>query len=172
MKINILTLKMLKINNLYFSGKKINHLTFTFLELGQKCQFFKKKIGSLRSQWLDVQINFRLASLALNSKTMVYTYSTFNTYTYNASLNIYHYILYISIQIYGQPILLLWHNNQTYVPIEIAKNGTILYENYYKLSRAGLPESPSITILLVKNIMCVCSDICKSRVGSSDFFKS
>ena len=34
LEINILTLKMLKINNLSTSGKKINNLTLTFLEWG------------------------------------------------------------------------------------------------------------------------------------------
>ena len=41
-EINILVLKKLKINNLSSSGKKLNNLTFTFLELGKKWQFFQK----------------------------------------------------------------------------------------------------------------------------------
>ena len=35
-------------------------------------------------------------------------------------IDIYHYLLYISNQIYGQPTLLLWHNIQACVPIRIA----------------------------------------------------
>ena len=49
LEINILVLKKLKINNLSSSGKKINNLTFTFLELGEKVQIFQKIFGSLRS---------------------------------------------------------------------------------------------------------------------------
>ena len=43
-----------------------------------------------------------------------------NTYTYNVSMDIYHCILYISFQIYGQPTLLLLHDIKAYVPIKIA----------------------------------------------------
>ena len=42
LEINILTLKMLKINNLPSSGKKINNLTLIFLALGEKSKFFKQ----------------------------------------------------------------------------------------------------------------------------------
>ena len=37
LEINILVLKKLKINNLSSSGRKINNLTFTFIELEKKC---------------------------------------------------------------------------------------------------------------------------------------
>ena len=63
-------------------------------------------------------------------------------------MSIYHYILYISIQIYGQPTLLLWHNIHACVPIRIAENGTILYEKYSKNFWGRTPIPPSITILL------------------------
>ena len=70
---------------------------------------------------------------------MLYFYPTLNTYTYNVSMNIYHYRLYISIQIYmfqnGQRslhTLLWWHDIQAMclLVIIIAWNGTILYEQY------------------------------------------
>ena len=75
---------------------------------------------------------FQITSLVLNSKIIVYSYPTFNTYKYNVSnwYTVYHYILYISNQIYGQPTLFLWHNIQACVSIRIAWNGTISYENY------------------------------------------
>ena len=54
---------------------------------------------------------------------MVYSYPTLNTYTYNVSMELNHYILYVSIQIYvfknRQPILLSWHNIQAQIPIGI-----------------------------------------------------
>ena len=40
-EINILTLKMLKINYLSSSGKTINIMTLTFLKLEEKCKFFQ-----------------------------------------------------------------------------------------------------------------------------------
>ena len=59
MEINILTLKMLKINTPYSSGKRINNLTLTFLQFGGKCLIFqKKKFASLRSQQLKFLNNF------------------------------------------------------------------------------------------------------------------
>ena len=72
---------------------------------------------------------------------MVYSYPTLNTYTHNVAMNIYIItIMYISIKIYRQTILLLWHNVQAYVPIRIAKNDIILYENYYKFSGGRTPR--------------------------------
>ena len=49
LEINILTIKMLEINNMSCSGKKINNLTLTcyiFVEFGGKVQFLKKKNSS------------------------------------------------------------------------------------------------------------------------------
>ena len=58
LEINILTLKILEINNLSYSGKKIN-----LLELGGKVRSFQKKFASLATlQFLDF---FQLPSLAL-----------------------------------------------------------------------------------------------------------
>ena len=41
LEINILTLKMLKINHLSSSGKKIDNPTLTFLVMGEERQFFE-----------------------------------------------------------------------------------------------------------------------------------
>ena len=114
-------LEMLKIYNLSFSGRKINNPTLTFLDLGEKCQFFnnnKNLLASLETVKFS-NIFFRFASLALNSKTMVYSYLSLNYYTYNVSMETLYTSLYISIQIYGQPILLMLHNIQPYMCVSI-----------------------------------------------------
>ena len=62
--------------------------------------------------------------------------------------------MYISIQNYGQPILLLWHDIKAYVTIIMTLYGTILYENCYKHSGTGPPDPPSIIIVLNSRIQC------------------
>ena len=67
---------MLKINNLSSSGKKINNMTLTFLELGGKVPIFRN--FSLRSQQLYIilKLFFPLVSFELNSKTNLYSFPT------------------------------------------------------------------------------------------------
>ena len=53
-----------------------------------------KSRSSLRSRQLNSQIIFPARFAPVNSKTMMYSYPTLNTYTYNVSINvIYHYYI-------------------------------------------------------------------------------
>ena len=65
---NILILKMLKINNLSFSGKKINHLPDNFARIGEKCQFSLIKIQLPSLATAQLKIKICLASRAVDSK--------------------------------------------------------------------------------------------------------
>ena len=100
---------------------------------------------------------------------MVYSYHTLNTNTYNVSIDIYHCILNIPIQIIyymfqnGNSSLLLWHNIQTHVQISIAlmapfcmkitnikRNSTKMYTPFsIQLSGGGPPDRSSITIVYI-----------------------
>ena len=80
-EINILTLKMLKINNLSSSVKKTNNLNLIFLLFGGGLPIFPIYFCYLRSQQLNSQIFFRLTSLAILKQW--YSYPTLNTFTYS-----------------------------------------------------------------------------------------
>ena len=80
-EINILTLKMLKINNLSSSVKETNNLTLTFLQFGGGLPIFPIYFCKLRSQQLNSQIFFRLTSLEILKQW--YSYPTLNTFTYS-----------------------------------------------------------------------------------------
>ena len=84
----------------------------------------------------------------------MYFYPTFNTYTYNVSNgHVYHYILYISNQIYGQPILLLWHIISKHVyPLELPKMTPFCMKITKKNFWGRTPIPSSITILLATKI--------------------
>ena len=64
-EINILTLKMLEINNLSSSGKKINKLILTCWNLGEKCKIFQT-FSARFARNSSISNNFHLASLAFN----------------------------------------------------------------------------------------------------------
>ena len=116
---------MLKINNLPSSEMKINNLTLTSPEFGEKCPFFQK-ISARFARKFNSQIIFLLASLALNFITILSFYPTLSTYTYNVSMDMYHYILYISIQIYmfkmgNRPSYSGMISKQTCTPLALLK---------------------------------------------------
>ena len=65
LEINILTLKMLEINNLSSSGKKKNNLTLICLNLGEKCKIFQK-FSARFARDSSIWKIFLLALLAFN----------------------------------------------------------------------------------------------------------
>ena len=72
-EINILTLKMLKINNLSSSVKKTNNLTLTFLQLGGGgCQFFPYTSASFaRNSYILKYFSGSLCSQFLNNGILI-----------------------------------------------------------------------------------------------------
>ena len=83
----------------------------------EKCEFFFFNFGSLCLQLSNSQINFPSCFARIKFSSNGLILSCFEQVEYNMylSMDTYHYILYISIQIYGQPTLLLWHDTQAYI---------------------------------------------------------
>ena len=71
---------------------------------------------------------------------IIYSYSTLNTYTYNVSMDINHYILYryISIQIYGQPTSCCGIISKHMNPFELPK----IFQNFTPLLHHSSAFSP------------------------------
>ena len=114
--------------------KKIYNLTLTFQEFGEKCQYFKHFSVQLNSQ---IILPARFTHIRL--KTMVYSYPTLNTFTYNISMVIYHYILCISIQIY------MFRNGQLIskhmLPITLPK-AKEKYRGVFEIQKSGDKTRP------------------------------
>ena len=90
-QINILTLKMLEINNMSSSGKKINNLTLTCFNLGEKRNFFQKNFRSLRSRQFNFNFSDRFTRIKLlHVRSQQFNFNLFllSSLAFNYNMNV------------------------------------------------------------------------------------